>query len=85
MQGMYKTVLMKDLQVGQAGTVHGIYLSGSMRRRMQDIGLIKGTRVECVGRSPLKDPAAFLIKGAVIAVRNGESEKITVSVEEKEG
>ena len=44
-----------------------------MRRRLQDIGLISGTRVECVGVSPLGDPAAYLIRGAVVALRSRDA------------
>ena len=40
-----------------------------MRRRLLDIGLVENTRVECVGQSPSGDPKAFLIRGAVIALR----------------
>ena len=51
----------------------------SMRRRLQDIGLIEGTRVECLQKSPSGDPVAYLIRGAVIALRTEDSEKILVS------
>ena len=49
------------------------------RRRMQDIGLIDGTRVECLGKAVSGDPAAYLIRGAVIALRSEDAEKIAVS------
>jgi ferrous iron transport protein A len=47
-----------------------------MRRRLLDIGLIENTRVECLGRSPGGDPAAFLIRGAVIAVRDQDGRDV---------
>ena len=50
----------------------------SMRRRLQDLGLIEGTRVECLQRSPSGDPTAYLIRGAVIALREEDSSKIMV-------
>ena len=62
-------VPMNDLRPGERGTVRQIHLSGTMRRRLQDIGLIPGTPIECVGVSPLGDPAAYQIRGAVIALR----------------
>ena len=40
-----------------------------MRRRFLDLGLIENTVVECIGRSPMGDPSAYLIRGAVIAIR----------------
>ena len=66
---------MRELQPGQIGVVRRLLTTGSMRRRMMDIGLVEGTEVECLGRSPGGDPSAYLIRGAVIAIRaeNGQS------------
>ncbi len=61
------------LSPGESGTVSEISLTGTMRRRLQDIGLIKGTPVVCVGQSPLGDPSAYEIRGAVIAIRASDS------------
>lgn len=67
-----------DLQLGQCATVTALKAVGGMRRRLLDIGLIEGTRVECVGRSPGGDPAAYLIRGAVIAIRDCDSADILI-------
>ncbi len=58
-----------DLQPGQRANVLALRTRGGMRRRLLDIGLIEHTPVECLGRSPGGDPSAFLIRGAVIALR----------------
>ena len=63
---------------GETGTVRAVAADGSMRRRLQDIGLIPGTPVECVGRSPLGDPSAYRIRGAVIALRASDCGGILV-------
>ena len=60
---------LTNLQCGQTARVGKLTLQGSMRRRLQDIGLIEGTQVECVQKSPAGDPVAYLIRGAVIALR----------------
>ena len=60
---------LSDLAPGQWGTVRALGATGAMRRRMLDIGLAPGTEVECLGRSPAGDPSAYLIRGAVIAIR----------------
>jgi len=52
--------------------------NGDIKRRLQDIGLIPGTVVTCVQKSPCGDPVAYLIKGALIAIRCEDSDKITV-------
>lgn len=50
-----------------------------MRRRFLDIGLIEDTPVECIGRSPAGDPSAYLIRGAVIAIRAEDSASIKLA------
>lgn len=59
-----------ELRPGQRAVVRKLAAVGAMRRRLLDIGLIPGTPVECVGRSPGGDPTAYLIRGAVIAIRH---------------
>ncbi len=62
-------ITLGELEPGQSGRVKKICTYGSMRRRFRDIGLIENTVVECVGKSPSGNPKAFLIRGAVIAIR----------------
>ena len=69
-----------DLKIGQQGNVLALNCVGGMRRRLLDIGLIEGTTVECVGRSPSGDPAAYLIRGAVIAIRDRDSADILIEM-----
>ena len=49
-----------------------------MRRRLLDIGLIGETDIECIGKSPSGDPKAFLIRGAVIAIRSEDCKDILI-------
>lgn len=60
---------MDALRVGQSAYVTEIQAQPEMRRRLLDIGLIPGTKVTCTLRSPAGDPAAYAIRGAVIALR----------------
>ena len=66
--------------MGQLGTVSQLLSDTSMRRRLQDIGLIEGTKVECIQKSPSGDPIAFLIRGAVIALRTEDSSSVLMSL-----
>ena len=68
---------------GESAVVKKLYCSGSIRRRLLDIGLTEQTRVICVGQSPAGDPKAFLIRGAVIALRREDSVNIVVEDKEK--
>lgn len=75
---MNPTRSLSDLKNGQTASVLSLSAQGSMRRRLQDMGLIQGTRVECVGKSPLGDPAAYLIRGAVVALRRKDAENVAI-------
>lgn len=67
-----------DIEVGECAVVERLCVHGSMRRRLLDIGLCDGTEVQCVGRSPMGDPSAYLIRGAVIAIRSNDSRGVKV-------
>ena len=75
-----KNIPLNELKVGQGGTVSQSLSDTSMRRRLQDIGLIEGTKVECIQKSPSGDPIAFLIRGAVIALRTEDSSSVLMSL-----
>lgn len=79
---MTRILGLNQLKPGEGGRVSGIFLAEDMKRRLQDMGFVDGVRVECIHKSPLGDPKAYLIKGAVIAIRNEDSVKITVEREE---
>lgn len=68
------------LNVGQSGTVVSVDAKGAILRRLLDIGIVEGTKVRCLFKSPSGDPIAYLIRGAVIAIRNGDSRNITVKI-----
>ncbi len=65
-----------DLQSGETGIVERLECLGSLRRRLLDVGFVTGARVQCVGKSPHGDPKAFLVRGAVIALRSEDGKKI---------
>lgn len=67
-----------ELKAGESATVSALLSTGGIRRRLMDIGVVNGTTVTCVGRSPGGDPAAYAIRGAVIAIRDRESAEILV-------
>ena len=73
---------LNELAPGEKGVVIDLYTTGSMRRRFLDIGLVRNTVVECVGRSPGGDPSAYLIRGAVIAIRAEDCRSVRVCRQE---
>ena len=69
---------LSDMKVGDKGIVKKIDASENIKRRLLDIGLINGTTIECVLKSPFNDPVAYLIRGAIIAIRKNDCNKIEV-------
>lgn len=79
---MKKEHSLYDIQPGQKAVIQGLKTDESIHRRLLDIGLVKGTQVECVGKSPGGDPYAFLVRGAVIAIRSEDLRKIMIQMPE---
>jgi len=77
-----KVMSLGDLPVGSWATVNDIRAGGITRRRMLDLGLVPGTRVEALRVSPAGDPKAYRIRGAVIALRKEEAHKILIEAGE---
>lgn len=71
-------VPLYTLAAGDTATVSALTASGTMRRRLQDIGITAGATVDCVGHAPSGDPAAYRICGAVIAIRRADAADILV-------
>lgn len=72
-------ISLYDLPIGKSAIVNSIRAEGITRRRMLDLGLVPGTKVEALRVSPSGDPRAYKIRGAVIAFREEESTKILVN------
>lgn len=66
------------LEVQNKCKVIKLLSKGVLRRRLLDLGIIEGTEIEALGRSPSGDPTAYLIRGAVIALRTEVSSTILV-------
>lgn len=72
-------ISLYDLPVGCKARVCDNQAEGEIKRRMLDIGLVTDTWVEALRVSPVGDPKAFRIRGAVIALRKEDASKIRVS------
>lgn len=69
---------LSNLPLGGKCRVKYLIFDGSIRRRMLDLGLIKDTEIEALSQSPSGDPVAYLIRGAVIAIRKEDAAKIFI-------
>ncbi len=71
-------MLLTDLRVGQTGVITSLSKQNPLYKRLLDIGFSNGTKIKCLMVSPLGDPKAYLIKGAVIALRKEDANSISV-------
>ena len=69
---------LNNLSIGESCTIKEIKDSSKIKRRLLDIGLIPGTKVECVLSNPGNDSLAYLIRGTTIAIRKIDSKEIEV-------
>ena len=73
-----------DLAPGEGGRVVGISpaCQGSQRRRLLDLGVVRGTEIQAVFKSAAGDPMAYNIRGALIALRREQAEWIRVELDD---
>lgn len=67
-----------SLLAGQSARVLSLESSGALQQRLMDMGLVKGAQVRFLYASPAGDPRAYLVRGAVIALRNRDAAQIEV-------
>ncbi|MFC1488478.1 ferrous iron transport protein A [Thermodesulfobacteriota bacterium] len=71
-------MLLSEMKEGQTGTITRVGGENSLRRRILEIGILKGSEVYVEKYAPLKDPLELIIKGAHISLRVQEAAQITV-------
>ncbi len=71
---------LSDLPVGGDAVVYALAPSciGPERRRLLDLGVVPGTRIRCEFPSPFGSPRSYNIRGALIALRNHQAERILI-------
>ncbi len=74
-----KLIPLNKLPVGSLCIVDKLIAQGINRRRLLDLGLINGTIVKVLMKSPSGDPIAYEIRGAVIALRAEDASRVLVN------
>jgi len=73
---------LAQTRIGQIVTVAHVAGDGSFRRRLMELGLVPGTRVEVVGVAPLGDPLELLVRGSSLSIRRAEAAGVSVTLGE---
>ena len=70
---------LDNLPLEQSAVIYSIECKDCLINRIYDMGILKNTVIKPLYRSPFGDPTAYLVKNAVIALRNKDSKYITVT------
>ena len=64
---------MRQVKAGESGTVAKVLGEGSLRQRILDMGLTKGTSVTVRKVAPLGDPIEVTVRGYELSLRKAEA------------
>ena len=74
---------LSELKTGERGVIVKVMGHGGFRKRIVEMGFIKGKVVDVLLNAPLQDPVKYKIMGYEVSLRRSEAEMIEViSVEE---
>lgn len=71
-------MLLSEMREGEKVVVIRVAGNGALRRRILEMGIVKGTEVFVEKYAPLKDPIELILKGYHISLRVEEAAQITV-------
>ncbi|MBR7018852.1 MAG: ferrous iron transport protein B [Prevotella sp.] len=74
---------LSELNTGEKGVIVKVAGHGGFRKRIIEMGFIRGKKVEVLLNAPLQDPVKYKIMGYEVSLRHSEAQKIEV-VSEKE-
>ena len=77
-----KIISLNELKTNEIATIYSIDNKSNLKRRLEDLGFIKGSKIKYEFISPFKDPTAYFIKGSLIALRENDSKYIKVMIDE---
>ena len=72
------TVPLSSLTPGQQGTIVRVGGHTSLRRRLLEMGLVRGETIGVERVAPLGDPIEFTVKGYHLSLRRGDAANIEV-------
>ena len=71
---------LSQLPLNKNGRIDKIECVEGIKRRLLDMGLVKGTNIVPILVSPSGDPRAFLVRGTIIAIREDDAKNIKIKM-----
>ena len=69
---------LDQLPIGGHARITSMQCKGLARRRLMDLGILPGAAIMAELRSPLGDPVAYRVRGALIALRREQAAEILI-------
>jgi len=70
---------LDQVPLGESAAVTAVRASPEMEQRLEDLGLVPGTRVTVRRRAPLGDPRVYELRGSQLCLRDSEARAVRVS------
>ena len=74
---------LSELKTGEHGIIVKVTGHGGFRKRVVEMGFIKGKKVTVLLNAPLQDPVKYKIMGYEVSLRHSEADKIEVVSEQE--
>lgn len=71
---------LSAIGIGSMCQIVSLNLQGLLRRRILDLGMVPGTSVQCIRKSPSGDPIAYMVRDTLIALRREDASQIHVNL-----
>lgn len=69
---------LSELSLNTIGIIDELNCNGNIRRRLLDLGLVKGTKITPIFKSPSGEPTAYEVRRTIIALRKEDSKLINL-------
>ena len=73
---------LDSFKIGEKGTIKTVNGEGKLRRRLFDMGVTPGAKIELIKKAPLGDPLEVHIRNYVLTLRKSEASLIIMEVDE---
>ena len=71
---------LNELDLNEEAIIKKVEAKENIKKRLLDIGMVKGVKIKPALISPGKDMVAYYIKGSLIAIRKSDTENIMVEI-----
>ncbi|MBU3091676.1 ferrous iron transport protein A [Clostridium sp. CM028] len=77
---MTNQISLVEIELKTRVKVVDISLASKVRRRIMDMGIVKGTEIVVIGKAPMGDPIELQVRGYSLSLRKSEARDIMVKL-----